>query len=507
MDKKKIVWIAFGVAAFVFITALLFLLPGPEERLLRAVWAGDTAKIRTLLEKALDREDETYREAFRQAILYRSPGIVQAFVDAESENREGWVLLKAADAGRPEIVRLLIEAGWDIDGANEEGETPLFRAASQTSKEHRDVVRYLVEKGADVNAVTEYGCTPFSAFTGELDFIEQYDSETITEEDKKEFEEIKRLLQREPDRMLFEAVEKRSVQKAAEALEKGASLNTRDEYGNPPLVRAAFHRDEPMIRFLVAHGADTDPEKLTENKLTPLRALFINNRKEERILSMVRFLVENGADIHKRGPLGETILEEAVVNDFIPEMEYLISRGLDLDSPNEHGKTPLMTAALIGNCEALEFLIRSGADRDQKDYAGRNALFYAVDFGQLKALQTLVAFGGDVNTVINGENDFRNSQTLLMYTAIYGVSLNGELEDIISWLVEQGADIEAVDAEGKTALILAVRHKRKEAVRELLSLGADRDKRDSDGYDAHDYAEEGGDSEILRLLQNTREGQ
>ncbi|HDS03097.1 MAG TPA: hypothetical protein ENN72_05245, partial [Firmicutes bacterium] len=203
----------------------------------------------------------------------------------------------------------------------------------------------------------------------------------------------------------------------------------------------------------------------------------------------------------------ESLLEPAVVHDFIPEMEYLIALGLDVNSPNEHGKTPLMTAALTGNVKALEQLIRSGADRDQKDNAGRNALFYAVDFGQLKALQTLVAFGGDVNTVINGENDFRNGQTLLMYTAIYGVSLNGELEDIISWLVEQGADIEAVDAEGKTALILAVRHKRKEAVRELLSLGADRDKRDSDGYDAHDYAEEGGDSGIIHLLREARKGE
>ena len=428
MSKVKIMIWALVLAAVVFIASLFFLLPGPEERLLLAVWAGNTVKVKALLEKGLDREYGKYREAFRQALLYRSPGIVQAFVDAESENREEWVLLKAADAGRPEIVRLLIEAGWGINGANEKGETPLFIAASHISSQHGETVRFLVERGADVNAVTEYGCTPYTAFMGALDFTEQYDSETITEEDKKEFEEIKRLLQREPDRFLFEAIEKRSVQRAAQALDRGASLNTRDEHGNPPLVRAALHRDEPMIRFLTARGADTDPKKLTQSKVTPLRALFMGNIRGEGILSMVRFLVENGADINRRGPLGESLLEPAVVHDFISEMEYLIGRGLDVNSPNEHGKTPLMTAALIGNVKALEQLIRSGAVMDPKDYAGRNALFYAVEFGQREALRALLASGGDVNTAIEGENDFRAGQTLLMYTAAYGVSLNDELE-------------------------------------------------------------------------------
>ncbi|HPJ70810.1 MAG TPA: ankyrin repeat domain-containing protein [Candidatus Mcinerneyibacteriales bacterium] len=506
MEKKKIAWIAFGVAAFVFITALILLLPGPEERLLQAVWAQDTGRIRALLDEKLDREHEQYREALRVALHHSSPEAVQAFVKAEGERRKFWVLLEAAETGRPEIVRLLAEAGWGIDGPNEKGETPLFIAASHISSQHGETVRFLVEQGADVNYVTEYGCTPYTAFMGALDFTEQYDSDTVTEEDIKDFEEVKRLLQRESDRFLFEAIEKKSIQRAAQALDRGASLNTRDEHGNPPLVRAALLHDEPMIRFLVSRGADTDPERLTKNKLTPLRALFMT-KKEEGILTMVRFLVENGVDIHRRGPLGETVLEEAVVNDFIPEMEYLISRGLDINSPNEHGKTPLMTAALTGKLEALELLIRSGAEWDIKDYAGRNALFYAVEFGQLEALQVLAASGGDINSVIEGKNDFRTGQTLLMYTAAYSISLNGETGEIISWLVKEGADIEATDAEGRTALILAARHNRKKAVRQLLELGADRGKKDGEGHDAFFYAEENGDPETLRLLQETRKGE
>ncbi|HPE29209.1 MAG TPA: ankyrin repeat domain-containing protein [Candidatus Mcinerneyibacteriales bacterium] len=503
MDKKKFVWRAFGIAAVVFITALFLLLPGPEERLLQAVWAGDTAKIKTLLEKSMDREDETYREAFRIAIGHNSPGDVQAFVDAGGERRDAWVLLKAADAGRPEIVRLLVEEGWEIDGADHDGETPLVMAASHTSEEHREVIRYLVENGADVNAVTEYGYTPLTAFMRAVDFTRQYDSEAVAEETKKDFKEIRSLLQRDPDRLLFDAVEQGSLDMAGQALEKGASLDTRDEYGNPPLVRAALLRDEPMIRFLVTRGADTDPEKLTKNKLTPLRALFMNKR-EEGILSMVRFLVEHGASIQWKGPLGESLLEPAVVHDLIPEMEYLIARGLDVNSPNEHGKTPLMTAALVDKTNALELLMESGADLDQRDTMGMNALFYAVEFGSLKALQALAAQGGDINSVIRGDKNFHEGQTLLMYAAAYGVSLNGELRALLRWLVEQGADLEAADAQGRTALILAIRHNREEAVRELLSLGADREKKDSEGHDAHFYAEEGGDPEILRLLQDTQ---
>jgi len=80
-------------------------------------------------------------------------------------------------------------------------------------------------------------------------------------------------------------------------------------------------------------------------------------------------------------------------------------------------------------------------------------------------------------------------------------------KNVISWLVKQGADIEAVDAEGRTALILAARHKREEAVKVLLALRADMDKKDFQGHDAYFYAEEDGDPGIIRLLREARKGE
>jgi len=67
----------------------------------------------------------------------------------------------AAEKGHVGIMKLLLDAGADIEGATGgSGDTPLILAMLNN---HQEMVKFLVERGADVNGKNNFGATPFWA--------------------------------------------------------------------------------------------------------------------------------------------------------------------------------------------------------------------------------------------------------------------------------------------------------------------------------------------------------
>jgi ankyrin repeat protein len=77
---------------------------------------------------------------------------------------------RAACQGHPDVVRLLIERGAEVDSRDERRWTPLHFASRYGQLE---VSRVLVDHGADVNARQRYHCIPmpFSAEFGHLRIV------------------------------------------------------------------------------------------------------------------------------------------------------------------------------------------------------------------------------------------------------------------------------------------------------------------------------------------------
>lgn len=68
------------------------------------------------------------------------------------------LLTLAACRRQPEICRLLLEAGCDVDQKNADGKTPFHFATSV------DVIDLLVDAGADVEARSNDGATPLEGW-------------------------------------------------------------------------------------------------------------------------------------------------------------------------------------------------------------------------------------------------------------------------------------------------------------------------------------------------------
>lgn len=105
-----------------------------------------------------------FHEALRKRLL-RSPSLVHHH-DEHGETP----LHHAAKYGETEAMRVLLDAGAQVDARNVEGATPLLLAASFGGPE---AVRLLLARGAEVNARDELGFMPYHAASMSEDELSQ----------------------------------------------------------------------------------------------------------------------------------------------------------------------------------------------------------------------------------------------------------------------------------------------------------------------------------------------
>ena len=156
------------------------------------------------------------------------------------------------------------------------------------------------------------------------------------------------------------------------------------------------------------------------------------------------------------GSDGKTELIRAAEKGSIKDVRRLWAEGANVNFAVEGGITPLMVAASRNSPEIVKFLLDKGANANAtlrgKDMDGTTVLMYAVTAAGLgniqmpEVLALLVKGGADVNAV-----DHRGN-TALMWAASFG------RDDIIEFLVSCGAKVSMVDNKGMTALSYAVQH-------------------------------------------------
>jgi ankyrin repeat protein len=123
-------------------------------------------------------------------------------------------------------------------------------------------------------------------------------------------------------------------------------------------------------------------------------------------------------------------------------MKLLIAHGARLDLPNASGVTPLMAAAGYGS---LECDIR-GYGPGIPQYTTSD-----VETRSVETLQVLIAAGADVHAVTTGGGRGKGpGQTALFGAAFWGWN------EVVEFLVENGARIDAQDSEGRTAIDAAM---------------------------------------------------
>jgi ankyrin repeat protein len=424
-------------------------------------------------------------------------------------------LVDAVKEGQQETLRALLNEGIDVNIAQVDGVTALHWAAHRNDLAS---AKLLIGKGAQVNAANDYGVTALSlaCTNANAAVVEalmqagadpnsaQWTGETVlmTCARTGSAAAVKSLLTSGADpnaketrweqTALMWALAADHPATARTLMEHGANVQARSKAGFTPLMFAAQQGDMDSVRALLAAGAEI-------NAATPQHGnvLTVASGSGHEALSI--FLLEKGADpnspdhrgvtpLHYAVPQGLSTFDglkyDGVYRPMPPNMPKLVkallahgadpnaqiarSEPLGPESPSAGvgmaAQTPLFLAALAADVEIIQILADNGADPRLGSYSPMSGaendttpLMAAAGESRyrwkgtlngtlgdpLGAVELLVKLGADVNrTTSSGQ------------TALHSAALAGDNE-IVRFLVDQGAEVDLADRSGQTPWTLA----------------------------------------------------
>jgi uncharacterized protein len=344
-----------------------------------------------------------------------------------------------------EMVDLLLQSGAKTNAANQYGETPLTLACEVANP---GIVEKLLKAGADARAARASGETALmiAAGTGNSRIL-------------------KMLIEHGAN---VEAVESRKGQNAlmwaaaggySEAVQTltaaSANPNAASKGGFTPLILAAGQSDPKTVAALLAAGADI---KYAVGGATPL-SIAVSSRK----MAVVDVLIANGADPTAKDAAGSTVLHTAAQLGDLDLVTKLIAKHVDVNAKTAEtggrggrlgpagGQTPLMLAAKGNHLEVMHALVAAGADPKLTAQDGSTLLMAAAGSGHVEVVQYAYDLNPDVKAVTTRKQ-------AVMHSAVTGTlqaSTQAEICKVVQFLADKGADLDPVDATGRTPIAIA----------------------------------------------------
>jgi ankyrin repeat protein len=122
-------------------------------------------------------------------------------------------------------------------------------------------------------------------------------------------------------------------------------------------------------------------------------------------IEVVRWLLDEGAEINKRDRIGLTPLYFACLRGDLNVMRFLVERGADPTIASHSGSTPLFQASFRGDLAVVRFLLghpRAKAMIKHRNNSGATALWHACFGGRGEVVRTLLESGADP-TIATGD--------------------------------------------------------------------------------------------------------
>ena len=450
--------------------------PGPDgtTALMWAASNDDLELVRALIKAGANvtLKNQFGTSALTEAAIIGSAPVIEALLkagaDPNTKNPEGETpLMAVARAGKVDAASRLLEAGADVNAKEEwGGQTALMWAAAQSQAE---MVKFLASKGADLNA---------------RGVIRQWERKVITEPRPKD-------MNKGGFTPLLYAAREGCVECARHLVAAGADRDLEDPERITPLNMALLNLHFEFAAFMIKAGADVDKWDLFGRSPLYMAAdvsslptkgngamAVIPSVDSVTALDVAKMLLDAGANpnlqLKRRPPYrdvpqdrgGDTILAQgatpllrAARAGDAPFVDLLLKHKALVDLPSKEGVTPLMAAAGLefgtrvtrgrnrtneGVLATMRLLIDAGANVNARNVTDSPRT------GEYSAAATAAARAGRGGRA----SQVPSASAVPHQTALHGAAERGYTA-FVKFLAENGADLQAKDANGRTPLDLA----------------------------------------------------
>lgn len=365
-------------------------------------------------------------------------------------------LMMCVRSGNVDAVRLLLTHGADVNAReSRRGQTALMWAASE---QHLEVARLLTEYGAGVNLQTRMpdNFKPLQYKTYGVQRRDPTQPDILDEND----------IHPDPTSSrggftaLMFAAREGDIDMTRLLVSAGADVNlTSYEYGNA-LVVAAENSHEDVAIYLLENGAN--PDIVDRWGIAPIHyalqggivAISMSRPRiptddywlKPNMPGLVKALLEHDANPNLR------------MGDGIPAFNYPAfarTTGNSMPEIRQPGASPFFLASASLDVELMKLLMSYGADPMLSTNEGTTPLMVASGMGRQddltpdeeKAAFAAASYALELGNFVNASN--QDGRTALAAAAYHGA------DSVLKLLVDNGADLNAQDRYGQTALTIA----------------------------------------------------
>lgn len=362
-------------------------------------------------------------------------------------------LMLAARAGGTETIDLLAAAKAKLDARERRGQTALMWAAAQG---HTATVKRLIAAGADPGLATPVVTVAYPGGGWEA---------RMTQTD----------ISLGGWAPIHFAVKSHNRETVQALLDAGESIERRTEEGETPLILSLYHHvlrdvkppydtevigDLPMAEFLLDKGAD--PNGASRSGLTPLHAaVFIAHGKDRW-----SYALDEDPTVTPHDEEGEAAVRMLLARGADPDRKLtdhfvLVPGGLNRHHARYKNISPFLLAGTLYKEKIQKMMLATGRiDVKGQDADGATLLMQAAKLNSVPTARLLLEAGADVNAIDKDGRaavHFAAMQPLMGsvhagYPDTHGPRGGGEMVEL---LASAGAKLDVKDKEGRTPLEIA----------------------------------------------------